>query len=357
MNAMSITPIIMPKWGLTMEEGTILGWLVREGDILVKGQELIEIETSKITNVQECHVEGPLRRLVAQEGQTLPVGALLGVVATGDVSDNDIDAFIAGFVVETPEASDDIGPSLETTASGIAFHRKGEGSAVPVILIHGFGGDRNNWLFNVDALASDRMVVMLDLPGHGSSTKAVGAADLDMLAQAVEAVAQTSDIARAHLVGHSLGAAVAFTVAARGVLSAASLTALSGAGLGSSVNADYIAAFLSAERRKDMKAAAQQLFANPDLVTSDLVEDLLKARRIDGVPEALNALAAAALQEANQSLRDRFKGPTLLLHGAADAIIAPPADAEKIADAGHMPHLEAAAVVNAKLTAFLSAHD
>ena len=40
-----------------------------------------------------------------------------------------------------------------------------------VILIHGFGGDLDNWLFNIDALAEKATVYALDIPGHGQSTK------------------------------------------------------------------------------------------------------------------------------------------------------------------------------------------
>ena len=78
-----ILPIVMPKWGLAMEEGTLTAWLVEGGSEIEKGQEIAEIETTKIANVFESPVSGTLRRLVAKQGDVLPVGALLAVLAAG----------------------------------------------------------------------------------------------------------------------------------------------------------------------------------------------------------------------------------------------------------------------------------
>lgn len=94
MNA--ITPIIMPKWGLEMSEGTISNWHVAEGQTLSRGMEIVDIETAKIVNTLESDLEGTVRRLVAPVGQTLPVGALIAIVADAGVTDADIDRFIRG---------------------------------------------------------------------------------------------------------------------------------------------------------------------------------------------------------------------------------------------------------------------
>ncbi len=87
--------IEIPKWGLSMEEGTVNEWLVSEGDSFKTGDELVEIESSKIANVLEAHFDGTLRRILAASGEALPIGTPIGVAADASVSDEDIDAFVA----------------------------------------------------------------------------------------------------------------------------------------------------------------------------------------------------------------------------------------------------------------------
>ncbi len=93
----NIYPIAVPKWGIEMVEGTINTWHFKEGDSVRKGDDVFEMESDKIVNVWDSPVDGVVRRILAQEGDAHPVGALLGVIAGAEVDDAAIDAFIAGF--------------------------------------------------------------------------------------------------------------------------------------------------------------------------------------------------------------------------------------------------------------------
>lgn len=97
--------LTVPKWGMSMEEGEVTEWRVSVGDKIVVGDELVDIETSKIVNAVESTVAGTLVRIVGEAGLTLKVGSLLGVVASGAASKKDIDAFIAGFIPDAAGAA------------------------------------------------------------------------------------------------------------------------------------------------------------------------------------------------------------------------------------------------------------
>ncbi|MGA2164077.1 MAG: dihydrolipoamide acetyltransferase family protein [Solirubrobacteraceae bacterium] len=84
-----MSEIVMPRLSDTMEEGTILRWLKREGEHVSRGEELVEIETDKAAMVYESDQEGALR-IVAQEGDTLAVGATIAHV--GDAAEASVPA-------------------------------------------------------------------------------------------------------------------------------------------------------------------------------------------------------------------------------------------------------------------------
>ncbi|MDA3557852.1 2-oxo acid dehydrogenase subunit E2 [Acinetobacter sp. AOR15_HL] len=101
-----IKTLEIPKWGLSMEEGTIAQWLIKEGDSFNKGDEICEIETTKIVNVLEAPFAGTLRKILAKDGDTLPVGGLIAVCAESQVSDAEIEKFIAALGGSATKASE-----------------------------------------------------------------------------------------------------------------------------------------------------------------------------------------------------------------------------------------------------------
>jgi len=76
--------IIMPKLGLTMEEGVVLQWLRKVGDTVEKGEPLFEVETDKAVNEIEAPCSGTLGRILVQEGETAAVLQVLGYMLEAD---------------------------------------------------------------------------------------------------------------------------------------------------------------------------------------------------------------------------------------------------------------------------------
>jgi len=72
--------IIMPKAGMAMEEGKIIKWFVREGDRVKTGDPIMEIETDKVSMEIESPAEGTVLKILAQEGDTVPVTQTIGYI-------------------------------------------------------------------------------------------------------------------------------------------------------------------------------------------------------------------------------------------------------------------------------------
>ena len=92
-----------------MEEGTVIEWLIAVGDEFTEGQEICEIESSKIVNVLEAPYSGTLRKIIAGTGDTLPVQAPIAFAAPADIPDEEVEAFAATLGgVEKPIISDPV---------------------------------------------------------------------------------------------------------------------------------------------------------------------------------------------------------------------------------------------------------
>jgi len=78
------TPIIMPKMGMTQEEGTLLQWYKKEGERVEKGEPLFEVMTDKVSMVIEASASGILRAIKAQPNDVIPVTQVIAYIAAPD---------------------------------------------------------------------------------------------------------------------------------------------------------------------------------------------------------------------------------------------------------------------------------
>ena len=355
-----------------MTRGRVVKWLVPEGAKVSVGDELLDVETEKIASAVEAPAAGVLRRHVAGEGQVVPVSGLLAVIADPSVPDAEVDAFVRGFLADfTPEEApaQAEGPAperVQVDGRQIRYLKLGDGGE-PVVLLHGFGGDLNNWLFNHEALSAGRAVYALDLPGHGGSSKDVGDGTVGFLAGVVAGFMDALGLGAVHLVGHSLGGAVAAELALAEPGRVRSLALVSSVGLGREIDAGFLNGFVRARRRGELRPVLEALFADPALVTRRLVDDVLRYKRFDGVDEVLATIAAGLVaSDGTQAVmfRDRlagYPGPVLVVRGSHDRIVPPghaeglpgTVRAEVVDGAGHMAMLESPAEFNRRLLEFL----
>lgn len=356
-----LIPVVMPKWGLAMDEGTVAGWHFGEGDAVPAGAELVDIETSKLLNTLEAKQPGVLLRIVCDEGGQAPCGALIAVLGAADVtapSPEALDAFIAGFAVSRQEedaASATAAPAFRNiTVDGLSlrYTEMGEGEAT-ILFLHGFGGDCGNWMFVQSDLAEICRTIALDLPGHGGSAKALpGSGTVDDLVSLIGAFVTERGLGPVHLVGHSFGGALAQGLAASASVSVRSLTLIAPLLPGVSLNGDFLHDFVEARRTRELRDVLARLVADSESISPAMVDDVLKYKRLDGVASVLTHLAGLAEQIAAET-GTMPDVQCLAIWGASDLIIPSPPEAllppgsrlELIPACGHMPHLEVPDIV------------
>ena len=115
------TELSMPQMGYDMQEGTVVRWLISEGDEVKKGDAIAEIETDKAVVEFESTSDGVLRRIVVPEGTTLPVGQTIAIVGTPDEE-------LPVAVTEAPTAPPPETPDISVAAAPA----EQEGAPVPV---------------------------------------------------------------------------------------------------------------------------------------------------------------------------------------------------------------------------------
>jgi len=96
-------PIILPQWGMGMNDGEVVKWLKAVGDPVAKGDQLVEIESSKVNAEVEATADGTLGRIDVEEGRIVDVGTVLGyLLAEGDAESDLPAAAVAAGSASTP---------------------------------------------------------------------------------------------------------------------------------------------------------------------------------------------------------------------------------------------------------------
>ena len=361
----NLVAITMPKWGLSMKEGSILKWIKSNGDNISKGDMILEIETEKVVNEMESPEDGKILKICANEGDTVPVGSIIAVCGKQDASNEEVDAFIEEFnsnfkaEINSEESEEDLNEKIKVSDLEINFIKNINSNNENILFIHGFGGDLNNWMFNQNELSEKFNTYAIDLPGHGMSEKNIHSSTLDDLANLISSFCIANDINSVNLVGHSFGAGISIKTASLYPDLINSLTLISPIGLGKEIDSVYLENFINAESRRDLKKEIEKLYFNSDIITRDMLNEVLKSLRIDNVQSTLSKIQNEIIINGEQknNLIDEInsiKVPVCVVWGKEDQII--PSNHHQVLndrikiiiekDCGHMAHIEKPSMVN-----------
>src|SRR5262245_14684940 len=73
--------IVLPQWGMEMQDATVVRWLKQEGDAVQEGEPLVELETAKIATELESTASGVVAHILVSEGAIVPIRTVLAIVA------------------------------------------------------------------------------------------------------------------------------------------------------------------------------------------------------------------------------------------------------------------------------------
>ena len=195
-----------------------------------------------------------------------------------------------------------------------------------IVLLHGFGGCHDTWREVISALAPSTHTLAYDLPGHGMSLDFPAAGPAKVAARAVLADLSERRLKRVHLVGHSMGGAVAALMALAAPEKIASLTLLAPGGLGPEINGPLLRRYADAADRSEIRACLAAM-SGPGIRPFDRTVDVLwEMRRRPGQLEKLVEIAAAMTVDDRQGVipHDRLDGlnmPVMVAWGTDDAVL------------------------------------
>lgn len=229
----------------------------------------------------------------------------------------------------------------------------GPDDGTPVVLLHGFGGDRQTWTNIQTGLAPRKRSLAFDLPGHGEALDWPKIGNAGISAKAVAQSLEALELPRVHLVGHSMGGAVAALIALRNPELAASLTLLAPGGFGPEINHRLLRRYAAATQTDTMETLLEQFFGWEFKLPKFLARTAAESRARPGAAATLQAIADEIIDGSVQKTLPRsdlaaLPMPIKVVWGTQDRVL-PTRQAHKLPGTvathifervGHMVHLE-----------------
>ena len=291
----------------------------------------------------------PRARRLAREN-ALDLAGITGSGPRGRVSAVDVETAIQA---DTLEALQSDAPQIwQAEAGPLTIHRSGRGKAAPIFMIHGFAADASTWRDLDPYLPSGHPVLKLDLPGHGKSPRRKIDSFRHLARNVVEAF-DDEDLPHAHLVGHSLGAALALALADVRPKRIASLTLIAPAGLGPEIDGAILAGIARASRSTSLAPWLSCLTAGSPPLSERFVRAAMLTRSDPAMRTFQCDLGEVLFPDSVQSfdlnpVLSRLEIPAKIIWGRSDRVLpwrqalrAPGKVAlHLLQDIGHMPHSE-----------------
>ncbi|MEM6462371.1 MAG: alpha/beta fold hydrolase [Pseudomonadota bacterium] len=220
---------------------------------------------------------------------------------------------------------------MDAPANGRLFAvKRGSGDDAPAVFLHGFGASSAVWADIRTRLSRERPSLAYDLPGHGQSQLAQGLERTGKMAGAVTDDLSARDIETVHLIGHSMGGAVATLIAMRTPAKVASMTLLAPGGYGPEINHRLLRLYATTREPERLHSIAEMMFGWNAEIPDAYIDTLARSRAVPGVVGQLIAILESMLKERGGNLEqgvfhrdalDALRMPVNVLWGLQDCIV------------------------------------
>ncbi|MEI9401106.1 alpha/beta fold hydrolase [Mesorhizobium argentiipisi] len=212
-----------------------------------------------------------------------------------------------------------------------------------IVLLHGFGACGEIWRDVATSLAAEASVLAYDLPGHGESLGCEGMGGAKPAARAILADLAGRRLDKVHLVGHSMGGAIATLMALADPDRVASLTLLAPGGVGPEINADLLRRYAAAAGRREVRASLAAMSGPRSVPPDHVVDALCRMRKRPGQLQTLIGIAAAMTRDDRQGViprkqLDALDMPVMIVWGAEDPLL-PVEQAGALPSHFHLHHI------------------